>query len=251
VDSEALVAWSAAGGTAAEGSPAPAWSRADLSPLRVLVVDDHALFAESLVLAVRRDGYRVARADLGRPPVRSRILEQVRQRRPAVVLLDLALGDLGDGMPLISDITAAGSAVVVVTACADPAAWGACLHEGASTVLPKTRPLEEVLTVLHRLDSGLPVLAAPGRRELLAVWRDRQRERRDRLALLSRLTRRESQVLGQLSLGRTVRDIATRSMVSEATVRTQVKSILGKLEVSSQVAAVGLAHGAGWVPPVE
>ena len=45
--------------------------------------------------------------------------------------------------------------------------------------------------------------------------------------------------------GHTVRDIARISVVSEATVRTQVKSILAKLEVSSQLAAVGLAHEIG------
>ncbi len=49
--------------------------------------------------------------------------------------------------------------------------------------------------------------------------------------------------------GRTVREIANLSVVSEATVRTQVKSILAKLEVSSQLAAVGLAHSIGWRGP--
>ena len=49
--------------------------------------------------------------------------------------------------------------------------------------------------------------------------------------------------------GRTVREIANLSVVSEATVRTQVKSILAKLEVSSQLAAVGLAHSVGWRGP--
>ena len=46
-----------------------------------------------------------------------------------------------------------------------------------------------------------------------------------------------------------MREIATSSVVSEATVRTQVKSILAKLQVSSQLAAVGLANHAGWLPP--
>ena len=53
-------------------------------------------------------------------------------------------------------------------------------------------------------------------------------------------------MLGALIEGRTVRAIATDSVVSEATVRTQVKSILGKLEVSSQLAAVGMANQIGW-----
>ena len=49
--------------------------------------------------------------------------------------------------------------------------------------------------------------------------------------------------------GRAVREIAGLSVVSEATVRTQVKSILAKLEVSSQLAAVGMAHEIGWQAP--
>ena len=46
-----------------------------------------------------------------------------------------------------------------------------------------------------------------------------------------------------------MRDIAQTSVVSVATVRTQVKSILAKLEVSSQLAAVGLAHAVNWRAP--
>ena len=49
--------------------------------------------------------------------------------------------------------------------------------------------------------------------------------------------------------GRQVRQIAELSVVSEATVRTQVKSILSKLGVSSQLAAVGMAQAARWHPP--
>ena len=66
---------------------------------------------------------------------------------------------------------------------------------------------------------------------------------------LSALTAREAQVLGQLMLGQTVREIADAWRVSEATVRTQVKAVLAKLQVSSQVAAVGLARQTGWSAP--
>ena len=67
---------------------------------------------------------------------------------------------------------------------------------------------------------------------------------------LEQLTNRERVVLGHLMKGRAVRQIAGLSTVSEATVRTQVKSILAKLEVSSQLAAVGMAHEIGWRAPV-
>ncbi len=48
--------------------------------------------------------------------------------------------------------------------------------------------------------------------------------------------------------GRTVREIATERGVSEGTVRSQVKALLAKLEVQSQISAVALAYSAGWTP---
>ena len=79
-------------------------------------------------------------------------------------------------------------------------------------------------------------MSGDGGREADDVLRDR----------FARLTHREREVLGALVDGHGVHDIAASDVVSEATVRTQVKSILAKLEVSSQLAAVGLAHRMGW-----
>jgi hypothetical protein len=49
--------------------------------------------------------------------------------------------------------------------------------------------------------------------------------------------------------GQQVSEIARSRFVSESTVRTQVKSVLAKLQVRSQLSAVGLAHAVGWCPP--
>jgi two-component system nitrate/nitrite response regulator NarL len=51
--------------------------------------------------------------------------------------------------------------------------------------------------------------------------------------------------------GRTVQEIAAEAVVSVATVRTQVRAVLRKLDVPSQVAAIGRARAAGWIPPQE
>jgi DNA-binding NarL/FixJ family response regulator len=84
------------------------------------------------------------------------------------------------------------------------------------------------------------------RGDLLAAWA-RQREGNEQLwARFDRLTLRESEVLGLVMQGHSVRDVARHSDTSEATVRTQVKSILAKLGVTSQLAAVALARDAGW-----
>ena len=59
----------------------------------------------------------------------------------------------------------------------------------------------------------------------------------------------ERVVLAHLMAGHTVAEIARREHLAEATVRTQVKSVLAKLNVSSQLAAVGLAHEMEWQAP--
>jgi len=217
---------------------------------RVLIVEDHVLFAESLELALSMDGYDVRRIsipdDASSP---SSLLSAVLRNRPRVVLLDLDLGTFGDGARLIAPIVRSGAQVVVVTASADRGRWGECLRAGARRVVTKARPLNEIRAIVRRLHQGLPVMDREEREELLQIYHKQRLEVRDLRSRVDRLTAREREVLGRLMEGRTVRDIAAESVVSEATVRTQVKSILAKLEVSSQLAAVGLAHHVGWRPP--
>jgi DNA-binding NarL/FixJ family response regulator len=88
------------------------------------------------------------------------------------------------------------------------------------------------------------------REELLLTWSNERADLVELEARLDLLTVREREVLAHLMRGHTVREIATVGVVSEATVRTQVKSILAKLDVTSQLAAVGLAHRVGWRPPL-
>ena len=96
------------------------------------------------------------------------------------------------------------------------------------------------------VNAGLPVISREELESLLDAWARERRVHDDIRRRLDLLTPRERQVLGALIEGRTVRAISHESVVSEATVRTQVKSILAKLEVSSQLAAVGIANQIGW-----
>lgn len=218
--------------------------------LRILIIEDHVLFAESLELALTVEGYDVRRIpvpDDERAP--AALTAQVLRLKPRIVLLDLDLGGFGDGIRLIGPLARSGANVVVVTASLDRSRWGEAIRHGARKVLPKSRPLNEVLAAVRRINQGLPVMSREEREDLLAYWHHAHAEQRDLQTRFEPLTVRERQVLGHLMQGHTVRDIAVTSVVSEATVRTQVKSILAKLEVSSQLAAVGLAHRIGWHPP--
>ena len=228
--------------------PHPTTSR---SKLRILIVEDHVLFAESMELTLTVEGYDVRRImipDHAQSP--SALIAQVIRQRPRVVLLDLDLGQYGNGEHLIGPLATAGINVVVVTGSLDRARWGEAVRFGARKVLAKSRPLNDVLATVRRINQGLQVMAPAEREELLATWSNERAHLVDLQDRLARLTVREREVLAHLMKGRTVREIAAVGVVSEATVRTQVKSILAKLEVTSQLAAVGLAHQVSWRPPV-
>ncbi|MCL8027201.1 response regulator transcription factor [Nocardioides bruguierae] len=213
---------------------------------RVALVEDHQLFAESLELALSLRGHDVVRVLPQEVTYLGTLLERLKKVSPQLVLLDLDLAGLGDSTALIGPLSAAGIHVVVVTGSADEARWGRCLAAGARTVLPKSSSLAEIMGVVRRVLTGFPVMTKETREALVARWSDRAADEGDTLDRLEKLTPRERVVLGHLMAGRAVAEIAAVEMLSPATVRTQVKSVLAKLEVSSQLAAVGAAHRVGW-----
>ncbi len=216
------------------------------SRFKIVIVEDHILFAESLELALTVEGYDVRRITLPERGGGQSTRQSIIRAKPRVVLLDLDLGVAGDGIRWIKPLASAGINVVVVTSSIQRSRWGEAIWHGARTVLSKNRPLNDILAVVRRLNQGLPVSDAQEREELLATWRAESETQRELRGRLEQLTARESEVLGHLMRGRTVSDIAALSVVSQATVRTQVKAILAKLQVSSQLAAVGMAHRVGW-----
>ena len=217
------------------------------SSFRIVLVEDHELFADSMELSLSIEGYDVRRIQLSKyGNSRDALVTAILRMRPRVVLLDLDLGKFGDGTRLIQPLARARVNVVVITAATDRGRWGEAVLNGARKVLTKARPLQEILATVRRLHQGLPVMDATEREELLRYWHEQRADLAQLRARVDRLTARECEVLGALMRGQTVREIADASVVSEATVRTQVKSILAKLEVSSQLAAVGLAHQIGW-----
>jgi DNA-binding NarL/FixJ family response regulator len=217
---------------------------------RVVIIEDHVLFAESLELALTLEGYDARRLQLpSYAGSTAQLLNAAIRLRPRVVLLDLDLGSFGNGVRLIRPLAVSGANVVVVTASGDQARWGECLRHGARKALTKTQPLNEILSVVRRIHQGLPVVDTVERESLLRQWEEHRHTVEDRRSRLENLTPREREVLEKLREGIPVREIARASVVSEATVRTQVKSILAKLGVTSQLAAVGLAHSSGWHPP--
>jgi len=215
----------------------------------VLLVDDHALFAQAVEIGLRAAGIPAQRVT---PRSAAQILAETAACPPGTVLLDLSLGtgeegEPIDGLDLIAAIGAQGKRVVVVTGESGDAVWGAALEQGAMTVLRKETELADLIAVVEAVNADEPVLDEGRRQDLLAAARRARSEESGRLAPFTQLSRREDEVLRALADGQSAATIASSAFVSEATVRTQIRAVLTKLGVSSQLQAVALARRAGWL----
>lgn len=211
----------------------------------MLLVDDHDLLAEPMAVALRLQGLHTEIAPLDSP---AHVVEAAVQHRADLVLLDLDLGEqIGDGAALVPSLTATGSRVLVVTGSTDPVAAGRALEGGAIGVVHKHQAFDRLLSTIVLAAHGGSVMDLPERRALLDAARSARQRSVATAARFSRLSTSEAEVLRLLADGRGVGDIAEARVVSEATVRTQVRAILTKLDVSSQLAAVALARRSGWL----
>jgi len=209
----------------------------------VLIVEDHALLANTLVIALSAEGCRARIADLSSVEV---LLQQVRTFRPGVVLLDLDLGPLGDGVAMVKPLTELGARVLVVSGTTDRLRLAETVELGAVGFLSKQAPFEQLLSTVLDVVAQRPVLSTARRYELLADLRAARVIRERDLAPFTTLTPRERSVLAALAQGQRVDTIAAAAVVSEATVRSQIRGVLAKLNVNSQLEAVALAWTVGW-----
>jgi DNA-binding NarL/FixJ family response regulator len=212
----------------------------------VLLVDDHPLISTALAVALRAEGVEAWRVPV---TTAEAVLATVEQHPPGLLLLDLDLGDQfggprPNGLQLLGPLRTRGWSVLLVTASQDRHALAAAITGGALGWVSKGESFERLLATVLDAVSGREVLAEYERSRLLALYRE-DRNRTDTLTgKLGRLTLRERQVLDLLGSGHSPRSIAQEFTVSLATVRAQIRAILAKLEVQSQLAAVAILNEA-------
>jgi two-component system, NarL family, nitrate/nitrite response regulator NarL len=216
-------------------------------PTRVALVDRHDLFSDCLRAVLETRGFAYHRVPIPAGTdqddlVRSRLLEV----RPDVALVNANLGVARRVGALIGEVSRGGVAVVVLVDVDDEVRWGQYLAAGARAVAPMSGSLASVISAVRRLGRGEPVLDRAERERLIALGRRRNAEVRAAAGRIERLSAQEGAVLRELMAGHAVPEIATAHRVAVATVRTQVKGVLAKLEVSSQLSAVAVAHVVGW-----
>ncbi len=204
----------------------------------ILIVEDHAMLAEALGLALTDRGFNCVVAELRG---QATVLEQAAHLRPDLALLDLGL-DGADGLDLVSGLRAVGARVLVVTGSTDESRLASALALGASGWVSKAQPFERLLDAADSVVRGQSLLSAARYDEMIELGRARLADELESKQLMAQLTPRERQVLWALSKGETAEEIARAFFLSIGTVRTHIQGILGKLGVSSQLAAVAKAR---------
>lgn len=213
---------------------------------RIVIVEDHTLLAHSLRLAFTAEGADAHVVDLRDRSGLDDVVADCVHRHPDVVLLDLDLGEAGDGAQMIAPLAAAGVQVVVVTGSTDRVRLGECLEAGAIGLIEKVEDLDRLVDQVQLAAVGEPLVPAQRRLDLLNECWHQRAARHSQLAPFEELTARECEVLAALVRGRRVDQVGHELNVCEATARTHVRGILRKLGVRSQLAAVARAREAGW-----
>ena len=205
--------------------------------LRVMVVDDHALFRRGLemVLQEEADIQLVGEASDGAEAV-----ERAQELMPDVVLMDVR-------MPKRSGIEAAGEIkdllphvkILMLTISDDEADLYDAIKAGASGYLLKEIPIEEVADAIRGVWAGQSRISPSMASKLLTEFASMSKQSTDRPQMPApRLTDREMEVLRLVAQGMNNRDIAKELFISENTVKNNIRNILEKLHLHSRMEAV-------------
>lgn len=210
----------------------------------VLIIEDHSLMAESLAVALGAEGFAATVATDRTPRA---LIAHAGENVPDVVLLDLDLGpQLGSGLDLLPELRRLGARVIVVSGATSRLDLATAVERGAFGIVSKNQPVAELIAAVRSTVDGRAILS-PGERNALLVELYASRTTRLReLEPFTHLTPREQEVLRGLMKGQRARDLAREASTSQATIRTQIRGVLTKLSVNSQLEAVVLARATGW-----
>ncbi|NKQ51418.1 response regulator transcription factor [Amycolatopsis sp. K13G38] len=214
-------------------------------PVRVLIVDDHAVVRRGIRAYLEvLDGMEVvAEAADGEEALDTLATMAAHRDLPDVVLLDLVMPRM-DGVRATTRITGQypGVRVVVLTSFGEMERVHAVLAGGAAGYLLKSAGPAEVSAAIEAAARG-EVFLDP------AIARRLTQEMVSPPTGLGALTERERDVLSLVARGHSNREIADELVISERTARTHVSNVLRKLQLSSRTQAALVAVAEGLVPP--
>lgn len=205
--------------------------------MRVLIIDDHALFRVGLQGLLEQRGIEVADA------VASGIegIKRAEELKPDIVLLDLRMPDMG-GLEVLQNLREKESSipVVMLTTSNEETDLIKSLRSGAQGYLLKDMEPDELVSALRDIENGKNVVAQD-LTDALARMVQGETSVADEEGPFSDLTPREMEILCLLAEGQSNKLIARNLGISDGTVKLHVKAILRKLGIHSRVEAAVIA----------
>jgi two-component system NarL family response regulator len=199
--------------------------------IRIMVVEDHHVVRQGLMALIKTvPGLEI----VAEAPDGKQAIDQFRHHKPDVTLMDLRLPNLG-GVDAITAIRAefpAARIIVLTTFDGDEDIYRA-LQAGARGYLLKGMDADELIEAIRTVHSGKTRIPASVAQRLAGRVGGQE------------LTSRETDVLRQIVAGKSNKEIASHLFISEATVKTHINSLLGKLGVTdrTQAATTALQRG--------
>ncbi|MEX5708971.1 response regulator transcription factor [Parafrankia sp. FMc6] len=209
----------------------------EANPIRVLIVDDHALFRRGLemVLAQEVDIEVVGEAADGAEAV-----TMAAEMAPDIVLMDVRMPRRG-GIDATSAIKekVPSTKIVMLTISDEEADLFDAIKAGAMGYLLKEISIDEVAADIRAVYNGQSLISPSMASKLLSEFAAMIKTKDDRPQLPTpRLTDREMEVLRLVAKGLNNRDIAKQLYISENTVKNHIRNILEKLQLHSRMEAV-------------
>ncbi|MGO9857379.1 MAG: LuxR C-terminal-related transcriptional regulator [Acidimicrobiales bacterium] len=210
-------------------------------PVRILVAGSD-LLASALAGALEACGFATKQVVPGEPEIEDGI-----DWRPDLVLVDIRFLDVISGSALINQLQRVGLQVAVIDGAGDGDRFNAWMEAGTSAFIDRNEPFDQLFRTINRLlqTSARPQAERRSSAFLASMHAVGPRPV-PRTQLFDVLTDREQVVLAELMEGHCAEEIANAAFVSISTIRSQIKAILQKLGVNSQLAAVAMARRAEW-----
>lgn len=216
-----------------------------IEPIRVLVADEHALFRQAVRIVLERESDLsvVAEARSGTDAV-----AEAERVRPDVALL-LARPPAFDGLTATAAIhdRLPSCRVIVLTDESDQHILRRAIEAGAAGYVTKDIPMSELTAGIRAVHRGDTLVPPQMLGSLFDGFFSQRREQGEALRLLSKLSRREQEVLGLLVHGAGNEEIGRVLVISPQTARTHIQRVIRKLGVHSRLEAAMLATQTGIV----
>jgi DNA-binding NarL/FixJ family response regulator len=215
--------------------------------IRVLLVDDQPLARAGLKLILSpADGFEI----VGECADGAEALASAMALRPAVIVMDVRMKGM-DGVEATRRLrTIAGAPpVLILTTFGEDEVLSAALRAGAAGFVLKDAPAEDLIRATHAVADGGAWLDPAVTGRVLATYRASPSAGAAAAAQIAALTPRELDVLRLIGRGATNQEIAATLVISEATVKSHIGNILGKLELRDRAAAIVFAFDHGLVQP--